>query len=429
MLLEGYVGNEAQFSIEHRMLNILLLLGLGLATVMTIASYLIGLEIRVVLLCILSIVFFISCYWLSFKRKLYSLVVSIIAFFSTCIFTPAFWFLNGGLLGGSTFGIILISSILSILLSGMLRILVIGSLVLVIIMLVFLDYNYPSFVVAYENDLMKYIDMTSSLIIILVTNATGFSWVYSYYKKEEKKSKAYLVQLEQQKMATALNRLDSLNLIGEMAASIGHEVRNPLTTVRGYLQLFQRKSSFAEYSTQLNTMIEELDRANLIITEFLSLAKNKASEFVSANLNDSIITLLPLMQANAIPSGQEIQTDLGDIPNSQLDKKEIRQLLLNLIKNAIEATPLNGTITIKTQLRDRYIILSIQDTGHGIPQEVLNKLGTPFVTTKENGTGLGLPVCYRIAQRHGAQIHVESGCNGTTFHISFPVQLYEPKTT
>jgi len=223
----------------------------------------------------------------------------------------------------------------------------------------------------------------------------------------------------QKQMQKELLRLDRLNIIGEMAASIGHELRNPLTTVRGYLQFFTKKDNFADYNEQINTMIEELDRANSIITEFLSLAKNKAVNIECCNLNDNIHAIIPLLQADAAHSKHNINLELGDIPNSNMDKKEIRQVLLNLVRNAIEATPSGGTITVKTALVNQHVVLSVQDTGPGIPKDIICKLGTPFVTTKDFGTGLGLSVCYRIADRHNAKLEVETGSNGTTFLMKF----------
>jgi signal transduction histidine kinase len=204
-----------------------------------------------------------------------------------------------------------------------------------------------------------------------------------------------------------------------MAASIGHEVRNPMTTVRGYLQLFQRKEHFAEHAEQINTMIEELDRANSIITEFLSLAKNKTVNMKIGNLNTVIHALYPLLQADALRRGHEVLISLDDIPNSEFDENEIRQLILNLVRNGLEAMQHEGVVTIRTYTNANRLILSVEDTGVGIQAEVLPKLGMPFITTKENGTGLGLPVCYRVAERHGAKISIQTGNTGTTFIIQF----------
>jgi signal transduction histidine kinase len=220
-------------------------------------------------------------------------------------------------------------------------------------------------------------------------------------------------------------RLDRLNLVGEMAAGIGHEVRNPMTTVRGYLQMFQRKEEFANYHEQVSTMIEELDRANCIITEFLSLAKIKTVEMKCDNLNRVITALFPLLQADAFRVGHEVRIELDDIPDSIFDEKEIRQLILNLVLNGLEAMKHSGVVTIRTYLDNDQLLLSVEDTGLGIPAEMMDKLGTPFMTTKEQGTGLGLAVCYRVAHRHKAKIAVRTGSTGTTFTINFAPYIAE----
>jgi PAS domain S-box-containing protein len=222
-------------------------------------------------------------------------------------------------------------------------------------------------------------------------------------------------------LTAEMARLDRLNLVGEMAASIGHEVRNPMTTVRGFLQMMSLKREYKKNSHFFTIMIEELDRANSIISEFLSLAKNKSVHLKETNLNEIITTLQPLMQASAIVDNKYIYHELTDIPNLLLDEKEIRQLILNLVNNGLDAMKPGGNIYIKTFTYDNKIVLAIQDEGHGIPKEIMKKIGTPFFTTKETGTGLGLAVCYSIANRHNATIKPITGPHGTTFYILFPI--------
>lgn len=226
-------------------------------------------------------------------------------------------------------------------------------------------------------------------------------------------------------MTAEMARLDRLNLVGEMAASIGHEVRNPMTTVRGFLQMISLKTEYKKHSEFFSIMIEELDRANTIITEFLSLAKDKSLDLKELNLNDIAITLMPLMQANGIVDNKYIYSDLKQIPNLLLDEKEIRQLILNIVHNGFEAMEPGGNIYIKTFTYDNTVVLAIQDEGNGIPTDVMKKLGTPFFTTKDTGTGLGLAVCYSIANRHNATIQPITGPNGTTFYIVFQITKKE----
>lgn len=215
-------------------------------------------------------------------------------------------------------------------------------------------------------------------------------------------------------------RLERFNLIGEMAAGIGHEVRNPMTTVRGYLQYFQSKAQFADHKEQFGIMIEELDRANAIITEFLALAKDKPIHIQQGNINAVVRSLLMLLQVDAFSMGHTIQADINEVADCDFDEKEIRQLILNMVHNSFEAMEQRGKVYIRTYQENDRIVLAIRDTGPGISADVMNKLGTPFVTTKEKGTGLGLPICYRIAARHGAEIRVDTGSHGTTFTVQFP---------
>lgn len=222
---------------------------------------------------------------------------------------------------------------------------------------------------------------------------------------------------ERKKMEIEITRLDRLELVGEMAASIGHEIRNPLTTVRGFLQIYKEK--YRDDIDSLDLMIEELDRANSIITEFLSLARDKLVELKPTNLNAIITKLLPLLRANAMMQEKDVKIETQEIPNLLLDEKEISQLIHNLVNNGLESMLHGGCVTIRTFFEDDNVVLSIKDQGQGVTPEVMEKLGTPFFTTKENGTGMGLAICYGIAKRHNAKIDVDTTTNGTTFFIRF----------
>ncbi len=224
-----------------------------------------------------------------------------------------------------------------------------------------------------------------------------------------------------EQMEKGMARLDRLNLIGEMAAGLGHEIRNPMTTVRGFLQLMEEKDRYAQDREFLELMICELDRANSIITEYLSLAKNKVMALKEHNLNSIIENLFPLIQADAMVTDKNIIQDLGEIPALLLDEKEIRQLILDLVRNGFEAMSPGGRLIIKTFTDGEEVVLAIQDEGKGIEPDVLEKIGTPFFTTKDTGTGLGLAVCYSIAARHNAAIKVETAPTGTTFNVRFKI--------
>lgn len=222
-------------------------------------------------------------------------------------------------------------------------------------------------------------------------------------------------------MEKEMKKLERFNLIGQVAAGIGHEIRNPLTTVRGFLQLFQTKQeSCQNFKDQFRLMIEELDRANSIITEFLTLARSKPEKVEMKNLNDVINKILPLIQAQAIKEEKHVYAILDKVPDLPLDENEIRQVIFNFVRNGLEAMQEGGNITIRTYTRQSHVILSIRDEGEGIKTEILEKIGTPFYTTKDGGTGLGLAICYSIAERHQASIDVKTGPRGTDFIVKFP---------
>jgi two-component system, sporulation sensor kinase E len=223
-------------------------------------------------------------------------------------------------------------------------------------------------------------------------------------------------------------RLARLNLVGEMAAGIAHEIRNPMTTIHGFLQL-SRKNNGNIPNEYIDMMLDELNRANSIITEYLTLAKNKTTDLHPRDLNSIIESLYPLIQAEATLTDKFALMDYGDCPQLLLDEKEIRQLILNLTINGIEAMPAGGTLRVRTYSDHDQVVLEIADQGEGIKVENLEKLGTPFFTTKEQGTGLGLAVCYSIASRHGASIDVHTSDKGTTFSVRFrsPKKLAEPE--
>ena len=220
-----------------------------------------------------------------------------------------------------------------------------------------------------------------------------------------------------------LARLDKLNLVGEMAAGIGHEIRNPMTTVRGFLQLLGEKQECVKYQEHFALMIEELDRANAIITEFLTLARDKSVALKPQNLNKVINAIYPLISADATVGEKNVTVEQHSIPDILIDEKEIRQLILNLVRNGLEAMSAGGNLTIGTLADGDEVILTVADQGKGIKPEFLKKIGTPFFTTKDNGTGLGLAICYSIAARHNAAIDVKTGPSGTTFYVRFKVNF------
>jgi signal transduction histidine kinase len=426
MNLAKLIGCESQFALEHRILNTFLLSGIALSVPGVILSFFVNSELTV-RIAITTAVLIAVLYYLSIVKKYYSIVVSLLIFCFNFVCFPAIWLVSGGLSGGTPYFMLLYAAMIAILLRGLKRIAALVCLIVMIIFLTLFDYYNPSSIIVYNTVAAKYAGIIFCVLSATIVNAFLFVSILNQYMKETEKANKYLAQIQKQQMELAFHtemaRLDRLNIIGEMAASIGHEIRNPLTTVRGFLQLFQKRAIFTQYAIDLNLMIDELDRACSIITELLSLTKNKVIHRQPNNLDPIIEELYPLMQASAFRQNKEVLLNLQSRTTVLVDKNEIKQCILNLTQNALEAMPAGGKVTISTFEDDSSLVLSVKDTGPGIPPEIYEKLGTPFLTTKDQGTGLGLPVCYRIAERHWAKLEVETGPTGTEFIFKIPLRI------
>ncbi|MBB6673271.1 two-component system sensor histidine kinase NtrB [Cohnella nanjingensis] len=225
---------------------------------------------------------------------------------------------------------------------------------------------------------------------------------------------------ELQRLKDEVDKMERLSLVGQMAASITHEIRNPMAVIRGFVQLLNERSPPAQQS-YFRIVLEELDRANAIINDFLSLAQNRIVEKEMSSLHDVLNDMMPLIWADANMRGQTVDLALSeDTGLLELNVKEIKQLVLNLARNGMEAMHDKGVLHISTQdLHDR-VLLRVSDEGVGIPPEKLERLFEPFFTTKAQGTGLGLALCLSIVERHHGKIQVESKVGeGTTFLVSF----------
>lgn len=266
---------------------------------------------------------------------------------------------------------------------------------------------------AFKEQTPKYFEVASEntiypLEVKLFPNKNGLAVVLgnlTYIKRTEEKERYY----------------DRLKTIGEMAAGVAHEIRNPLTSIKGFLQLMTKNIELKKYEDMLNLMVDEVNRINEIVTVFLDLAKNKTNKLELSNLNDIIMAINPLLETRSIEEGKYIKLELDAIPKVNVDKNEIRQLLLNLVNNSLDAIPKGTSVYIATKVEDQKVVLSVKDEGKGIPLDIIDKLGVPFVTSKEHGTGLGIPICFSIAERNNAEISYTSNSSGTTFNISFSI--------
>ncbi|WP_078543458.1 MASE3 domain-containing protein [Litchfieldia alkalitelluris] len=219
-----------------------------------------------------------------------------------------------------------------------------------------------------------------------------------------------------------LQKSEKLAVVGELAAGLAHEIRNPLTALKGFTQLLE---STADHSNKpyIDIMLRELDRIEMITNEFMVVAKPQAVKYQPYKLEQLINEVVSFSSPQALLHKVDLLVDFkATNSNVYCDANQLKQVLINLIKNAFEAMPNGGNLKIELVQRQHDIVIRIMDNGIGIPKEILPKLGEPFYTLKEKGTGLGLMVSYRIIEAHKGSITFDSEVNiGTTVEITLPL--------
>jgi two-component system, sporulation sensor kinase B len=214
--------------------------------------------------------------------------------------------------------------------------------------------------------------------------------------------------IEREKMKKEIQRAEKLNTLGELAASIAHEVRNPLTVVKGFLQLMQQEEKGKKYE-YLSLVLSELGRAESIINDYLNFAKPKFEKIEEFPLNEVLNEVVMLLDPLASKQGVQIESKLYAAGFTIVtDRNQLKQALVNLIKNAIEATPDGGKVTIHNISNHKQASISIIDTGKGMSPEQLSRIGTLFYTTKDKGTGLGTSVSLRIIETMNGKVSYKS---------------------
>ncbi|WP_409273768.1 ATP-binding protein [Neobacillus sp. SCS-31] len=219
-----------------------------------------------------------------------------------------------------------------------------------------------------------------------------------------------------------VQRAERYNVIGQLAASVAHEVRNPMTAVRGFLQLMKKDDNLTDSQRRyIDISIEELNHSQAILTEYLSLAKPASTDMGILDLQYELYKIIELMKSYTNLQTISITSSIEAGLFIKADSSEIKQVFVNLIKNSIEAIGSKGEINIYAWKKGSNIFVAIEDNGAGMSKEQLRYLGTPFYSTKDKGTGVGLSVSYKIIHSIKGSIKVESEQGkGTKFIIRMP---------
>ncbi len=235
---------------------------------------------------------------------------------------------------------------------------------------------------------------------------------------------------EKRKNESKLKRAENLASLTTLAAGVAHEIKNPLGAMSIHMQLLKKalgNTANKKIQNYLEVIDEEIDRLNKIVVDFLFAVRPMNIEPIRDDLNDLLQEIVDFIRPEVEQNGIELRVLLNrNIPMIFMDRRFIKQAVINLIKNSIAATESNGYILVATDISEEGIQLIIADSGHGIPPEYINKIFEPYFTTKENGTGLGLTLTYKIIKEHNGDISVisEPG-KGTKFIITLPVPQHE----
>ncbi len=246
----------------------------------------------------------------------------------------------------------------------------------------------------------------------------------STISKLEKAQKG-LKHLHEQQM----ERVSRLATIGELAAGIAHEIKNPIAGIGGAIQILMQDLSHKDPRREIfEEILKQIDRIDQDVKDLLSYARTAKPTLAEQNINILVQQSLLLIRDRAAQKNVKIITELDDtIPRIEVDEKQIQQVLVNLALNGIQAMPDGGRLTFSSRIQNHesgktYMEIRVEDTGKGIPPENLSKIFTPFFTTRHTGTGLGLPISQKIIQQHHGKIQVRSKLGeGTCFTILLPV--------
>lgn len=252
--------------------------------------------------------------------------------------------------------------------------------------------------------------------------------IVPFYKGEEKPFQFLAIRYditERKQTEEIIHRQDKLAAVGQLAAGVAHEIRNPLTSIKGYTEYLQLDETDINRQEYFDIILDEINRINEIIEEFLDLAKPQTLLMETKNIVPIIQNVISLIEFDARKKHinlffNYVQEEIYVL----CDENRLKQVILNFIKNATEAISEGGEIKVTIELKEEKVHISISDTGVGIPPDQLRKLGEPFFTTKKSGNGLGLMVSFKIIESHLGQVFVESELNkGTIFNIVLPLNI------
>jgi signal transduction histidine kinase len=230
--------------------------------------------------------------------------------------------------------------------------------------------------------------------------------------------------LELRESSEQLQRADRLKTLGEVAAGLAHEIRHPLASIRGALEIIAERSRPGSPETEFSRLaIVEVQRLDNLVWEFLRFARPHEPDLRPTSLHDVVNRVVALLRVEAERGGVMLDVERSaPMPDASIDALQIEQVLLNVILNAIQASPSGSCVRVRERLNQQEILIDVIDEGPGIPVEHLGQVFSPFFTTREKGTGLGLAIAHRIVMTHHGHIEVTpTSEHGTCVRIGLPI--------
>ena len=266
-----------------------------------------------------------------------------------------------------------------------------------------------------QGNLYPYIkqDLIGNVINFIGSQVTIYFIFYLSYGRI-KKQQLYYEQIQHS---------ERLKTTGQLAAAVAHEIRNPLTVIKGFLQLYEQDISYSDDAKRHFTlMIDELNTAEQVISQFLSIAKpNKDKETETVNVKIVLQSVTDLLHSYGLLHDNKIELNVVEDCYIAANNIEFKQLLINVIKNAIEASRIGDSVIVTSGRKKDFVEIKVIDYGHGMSEAEVESLGTPFYSLKNKGTGLGMMICYNIAEKYKGTIDFQSSKGeGTAVTIRFP---------
>ncbi|KEF37923.1 signal transduction histidine kinase [Schinkia azotoformans MEV2011] len=346
-------------------------------------------------------------------------------------------FIIGGLYGGPlvTIGLYLIMFILRLSIGGMVGITItttIATLIAVLILSIYEKFTTWSSIekISFATTLGTYSALTVAIMTVLISPGAGMdqknwiAYIVAYLVGTWISTRVVEDIRQHELLQRKLIRNEKLEAVSHLASSISHEVRNPLTTSRGFMQLLSEQDVPVHCKEYIKISIEEIDRAAGIIQDYLTFAKPSPEKVEILQTKDELKRAMDVMQPLANMNNVEVQSVLME-GSIKAERSRLQQCLVNLMKNAIEAMPNGGLLSVYSNvIDDKTVVIRIRDTGIGMDANQLSRLGEPYFSTKEiKGTGLGMMVVYRIIESMNGFIEVESEVGkGTCFTITLPMK-------